>query len=304
MVNLWRALMKSAIIRLVATVLFAAGLLAGLAGPGHAQFVLYDDFSSGFIRPGLWEGISLEGNFSAPTAELIRAVENGALRLALVSWGDSTSDSGSVTSRQGLQVRQVGTLGGSGFITGMKARVTVLDAVVQDCPANPATLGSIRARAQVVGWFFNDTTATPSATDRSGNIIAGVQLTKEADGANQIQPFVQRCSDAACNVVTNPPVTGAGTILTTTWSPDTPLIVKVVWNQANQKFTFAVTDPATLAVETLDMVYQGVLTVMGPPTVGDFHQVRVQNSVKNCSTGRKQVATDALFDAIKVLRQP
>jgi hypothetical protein len=50
-----------------------------LAGPGHAQLTLYDDFSGGIISPELWEGVSGEGSFSAPTTELIRTVQNGAL---------------------------------------------------------------------------------------------------------------------------------------------------------------------------------------------------------------------------------
>jgi hypothetical protein len=288
-----------AIIRHGVSCFVAASVLAWLAGPAHAQFALYDDFSSGFIRPGLWEGISTEGTFSAPTAETLRLVENGSLHLSLVSRGENTSDTGSVTSRQGLQLRQVGTLGGSGFIIGMKARMTVLDATVQDCVANPLTGGAIRARAMLLGWFFNDGTSS-GPTDDTGNIIAGIQLAKEADGSNQIQTFVQRCTNASCGTVANI----GGPVLTTTWSPDMPLIAKVVWDQANGKFTFAVTDPVTLAVESAEVVYQGVVADAGPPANGDFHQVRVQNSVKNCSIGRKEVSMDALFNAVKVLRAP
>jgi len=285
----------------VITVVVAAGLLAGLAGPGQAQFVVYDKFTGGFIDPEKWHGISLEGNFSQPTAELVRAVENGALRLKLVSYGSNTSDSGTITSRQGLGIRQLGTLGGTGSITGMNATVTVLDAVVQDCPANPATGSSIRARASLLGWFFND---SPGAIDNTGNILAGLQLQKDADGVNRINPFVQRCETGTCSTVSNPVLTGNGVAFTATWSLNSPLILKLVWDQANGKFTFAIKDPVALTSESHDIVYQGILADVSPPVPGDFRQLRAQNSVKNCSTGRKQVLMDALFDKIKVQRAP
>jgi len=90
--------MKTAIFRLAVTALIAASVLGWLAGPGHAQFVLYDDFSSGVISPDLWEGVSVEGPFSAPTTEFIRAVQSDALRLAMVCWGDNTTDTGATRS--------------------------------------------------------------------------------------------------------------------------------------------------------------------------------------------------------------
>jgi hypothetical protein len=82
--------MRHALARHAVTALIAASVLAWLAGPGHAQFVLYDDFSSGVISPDRWQGVAVEGTFSAPTTEVIRAVQSGALRLALVSWGNDT----------------------------------------------------------------------------------------------------------------------------------------------------------------------------------------------------------------------
>src|ERR1700675_2825833 len=100
--------MKTAITYRTIAVLLAVGLVAMLVGSGHAASVAYDDFSSGDIDPEKWTGVSLEGTFTAPTAELLRVVGNGALRLALVSWGGDTSNSGSVRSRQGLNMRQLG----------------------------------------------------------------------------------------------------------------------------------------------------------------------------------------------------
>jgi len=44
------------------------------------------------------------------------------------------------------------------------------------------------------------------------------------------------------------------------------------------------------------------VSIAGPPTNGFYRAFRVNNTVKNCSTGRKQVFMDALFDNIKVSR--
>ena len=290
------------LLRVVFAFALVMGFLAVAPRVTSAQFVNYDKFSAGFIDPELWEAVTTEGTFNAPTTEVIRAVEQGRLHLGLVSWGNSTSDSGSTTSRTGLQFRQLGTLGGTGSIVAMKAKVTVLDALVQDCPANPDTGGAIRARAQVIGWFFNDGTSS-GATDDTGNVLAGIQLAREADGSNQIQPFVQRCTTANCSSVITPP----GVVVpgfTKTWAPNVPLVVKILWDRAAGKFTFKVTDPATAATETHSVVYQGIVTDAAAPANGDFKMLRLQNSVKNCSTGRKQVLMHALFDAIGVQRQP
>src|SRR6186713_589520 len=105
----------------IAVAVVAVGLVAGLAGAARAQFVIYDDFSGGVIDPARWAGLSTEGSFDAPTAQLLRVVDNGSLDLGLTSWGSAASDSGSILSRQGLNITQLGTPGGSGSITGLKA---------------------------------------------------------------------------------------------------------------------------------------------------------------------------------------
>src|SRR5580765_2201357 len=135
----------------VAGALVAFGLVAGLAGAAGAQFVIYDDFSSGVIDPARWAGRSTEGSFDAPTTQLLRAVDNGSLHLALTSWGSAAGDSGSILSRQGLNITQLGTPGGSGSITGLKARVAIVNARAQDCPSNPETSAPSRGDAQVIG---------------------------------------------------------------------------------------------------------------------------------------------------------
>ncbi|MGH7341101.1 MAG: hypothetical protein ACREKH_11470, partial [Candidatus Rokuibacteriota bacterium] len=64
------------------------------------------------------------------------------------------------------------------------------------------------------------------------------------------------------------------------------------------------TNPATLATESHDFVYQGSVTNAGAPTVGGFNALDVRNNVKNCSAGRKRLTVDALFDDVQVRRRP
>jgi hypothetical protein len=279
--------------------LLAVSLLAVLAGPSHAAFVGYDDFSSGDIDPEKWSGFALEGSFAAPTTELLRFVDTGALRLALVSWGDNSSDAGSVRSRQGLNMRQLGTPGGPGFITGLSAKLTVLDADAQDCTGNPETTRPSRSRAQIIGGFFND--GSGGVGDRTGDILAFLQLQKERDGQNRIVAGVNRCVDATCSSSVAIAVSGTPAVFTTAWSLDTPLLLELVWNQILGKFVFTVTNPSTLATESKEIVYAPTVTDAGAPIV-DFKSLRVENDAENCTTGRKLAAMDATFDDVKVTR--
>ncbi|MGH7341602.1 MAG: hypothetical protein ACREKH_14010 [Candidatus Rokuibacteriota bacterium] len=298
-----RPLMLARVVRSLATAALTAAVLGALAAPAQAQFVDYDDFSSGALDPEKWHATSLEGSNTAPTGRALRLVEDGALRIALTSWGGDSSNSGFATTRERLNLRQVGTLGGTDFITGLKTRLTVLDVAVQDCVANPdpgnSTFNSLRARAEIIGWFFNDGSGT--ATDRTGNILASLKLYRGADGVNRIAGDVTRCADAGCSATTGPVPSAP---FSTLWSLGTALDLAIVWDKPNGKFTFTVTNPATLATESKDVVYQGTITDGGAPTVGAFDALAVSNSVKNCSSARKRVAMDALFDNVQVQRQP
>jgi len=293
--------MKALVARRIIMLLAAAGLVIAAPARGHAQFVLYDNFSSGAIDPEKWANSSLEGNFSQPTAEFVRIVENGSLRLSLVSWGGTANNSGSIGSRQGLRIRQLGTLGGPGFITALSAKITALNAEAEDCTGNPETAFPARARALIFGFFFNDGSGSP--TSLIGNIAAFLQLQQDKDGSRSIAAFLLRCDVDSCSTAPVIAMTGNPVVFTTTWSLNTPLNLKIIWDDANGKFKFKVTNPATAATETKSIVYQGV-TNAGPPTFFDTKQVRVQNTAENCTASRKRAFMDALFDNVKVQRLP
>jgi hypothetical protein len=165
---------------------------------------------------------------------------------------------------------------------------------------DPGTnVSSLSARAELQGWFFND--GRGGADDRTGNVIANLQMARGGNGINRITGTLSICDNAACTVSTSPLPNAS---FSTIWSLDTPLILEIAWDEANGKFVFAVTNPATSATESKEIVYQGTVVDAGPPTVGGFDAIQVRNSVKNCSTGRKRVMTEALFDNVQVRRQP
>src|SRR5262249_16317681 len=167
-----------------------------------------------------------------------------------------TSNSGTTVTRIGVQFKQLGTFG-SDSIIGIKAKVTVLDAAVaSDCVVNPDPTTNHRSRAQVIGWFFNDGSG-PGGADDTGNVFAGIQLTKEADGSNKVQVFMGKCTNATCSTTILP--AGVTTpALNTTWHINTPLILKMRWDRTNGKFKFLVRDPATLTSETAVIDYLGL----------------------------------------------
>src|SRR6266498_1068299 len=124
-------------LRLLALAIAISGYIAALVVPSHAQLVLYDNFTSGVIDPEKWSGFLFDGGPPAPSAELIRTIENGQLHLMLVSYGGTASDTGGVFAGQGLNMKDLGVPGGTGFITAIKAQVTIVAAEAEPCAANP-----------------------------------------------------------------------------------------------------------------------------------------------------------------------
>jgi hypothetical protein len=258
---------------------------------GHAQFVLYDDFSSGVIDPSMWYGDSTGGNFNAPMTEMLRQIDNGQLHLATTSYGNNQSDTGTVTSRVHLKMKQLGANGGTGFITGIKANITMLDAKIGKCGPNTATG---QARGHMSGIFFYD--GTPAGTnDRTGSIGAFFNMVKHAPPING-QTFVGgmfRCADASCS--TTPTI--ASTTFTATWVVGETVTAKLLWNKAAGKFTF------TVKGETLDLFYPSGLADNGP-AVFDTKSLQATNIVENCEGVYKKGISDVLFDNVQVRRQP
>jgi hypothetical protein len=290
--------MTHARIRLVLACALAIGLVAAMNGPGDAQFLKYDKFPRPLLDPEHWAGFSTEGSFNAPSPELIRVIENGQLHLGLVAYGATSSNSGFVESRVGLAMKQLGTNGGSGFITGVKLNIIVLDAQVEPCASNAAAFVESRWRLNAV--LFND--GNGGANNRTGDVFAQLRVLRGADGRNRFVPFLQRCSDATCASATLPGA-GNGIPFTTEWAFNTPMVVTVQWDEANGRVTFAVTNETTQAHESRNIVYQGIIPVNGAPS-SDSKDLAVATDVANCGSSRKQGMIDVLVDDIKIRRRP
>ena len=84
---------------------------------------------------------------------------------------------------------------------------------------------------------------------------------------------------------------------TATWAVNEVVNVKVVWNEAAGKFSFAAKG------ETHDVFYPVGVVDNGPP-LNDFKALRVSNFVENCNGAYKKGRMDALFDDFQVKRQP
>jgi len=289
--------------RLVAALFVAVGLLAGMPGRGYAVKDVYDKFPGPFIDPEKWSGASVEGNFSQPAEEVIRGVENGQLRLAIVSYGNSTSDSGVAVARQQLNIKQLGDqTTGSGFITSMMVTVTVLDAEAQDCPANPETALPAQGRAMIVGLLFHDGPGG-GPTDRTGDVGFAFQLRNEATGPtpNPIIANLFQCTTADCLSTV---LIGTAFTFPSQWSLNTPVVLRALWQKANHVVRFDV-NPGAAGGQSHEIDYSGVVpTDTDLPKGGDFKLIRVQNSVENCSGARKRGVMDALFDKVVLKRQP
>jgi hypothetical protein len=286
--------------RLALALVVVTGILVGMTGRGHAQFVLYDDFTAPAIDPDKWTGISTEGSLVAPATEASRAIANGGLLLNLVSFGGKTSDAGTVLTREGLNITQLGTPGGSGSINGLRTNVTVLAAKAQDCATNPA-VGAPSTRAQLIGAFFND--GAGSVGNRTGDIIVIFNVQKDQGGVNRLVASVNRCPDAAC-AASSPITTLAGNpaTFTTTWTLNTPVALRLVWDDVSGAFKFTA-NAGTPGAEMKVISYAGIVTESGPP-IADFKSVRILNVAENCNGTRKRTSMTVLFDDVMVRRQP
>jgi len=291
--------------RRTATVFLAIMVVTMLAPPCHAQFIPYDIFTAGVIDPDKWQGISTEGSASRPAAEVLRTAEDGAFRARLVGWGDNTSNMGSFVTRQGLNIVQLGTYGTSGYINGLKAKVTVLETDVQHCLTSQESNAPALAQAQLIATFFNDGTS-PAAGDTTGDILGIIELRQNKNGARSVFATVNRIPSNGAPSSTPIAVGGNPVTFNTPWSLNKPLVLQMKWDQVGGKIKFVVTDPdpANPSTETVNVTYLGSQVVEAGPPITDFKSVRVRNTAENCAPDRKRTMMDATFDNINVKRVP
>ncbi len=272
-------------IQATTAVAVAALLLVGVPGLGQAQLVVYDDFHGRQIDPSKWQGSEGGASAAAPNTETTRRIVGNRLELSLTSWGRTDSDFGNagVVSTRLAVTNPVS-------VTTLEAAVLVKSTTVNGCAANTTPT---RARAQVVGGFFNDGTS-PGAGNRIGDIVAGTQKVRDSITGDGIEAFVNRCTNATCSSF----VTLAFHVFTTGWLKGVADTLRVEWDPANNQFLFAV-NPGTPREEAIALAY-GVAPPPDAAPVVNFKQLSVANSVASCTAGQQSASMEAQFDDVMV----
>jgi len=173
-------------------------------------------------------------------------------------------------------------------ITALQAKVTVRSALAQNCAANPE---ATRSRANLFGFFFNDGSST-GPTDFTGDIIAGITVERNSKTGDRIVAFLNRCDTAACVFSTNL----VAAVFTRTWTLGIAQLLTVVWQPANNRFVYTVSGGG-LATETRILTYTQPDAAL--PRLF-LKELRVANTVPNCTAGRRVAAIDALFDSVAI----
>jgi hypothetical protein len=254
-------------------------VLAGMPAQAIEPLVLYDHFDAKRIDPEKWSGAEGFAAPRNPNAEAVRVILGGALGVQLTTYGNMSANSDAQQGRFGL------ALANPVPVTAMAATVTVLSAEAEDCADNPSVS---RARAQLLGFFFNDGSSTGS-NDRTGDILAGMNKDRDRDGRSLVA-FISRCVDAGC---TSSP-TLVSHVFETMWSPRHPDSLHLQWDRDGHQFRYTV-NPGTPGEETVALAYAASDVL--PPVLA-FKALRVSHSVANCMEARKQASMAATFDDV------
>jgi hypothetical protein len=262
----------------VALLLVMPLVLLGFFGVSQA-LTLYDDFNVKPINPEKWLG--LDQFAGARNTETIRKIAAQQLQLLLTTFGGKSSDSGTGTGRQFLLFATPAP------ITTIQAAVTVKASLAQGCPANPT---STRTRATILGFFFNDGTS-PAPGNATGNVFAGIQKVKDSAIGNKIEAFFGRCTADDCIFG----ATLAAHTFTTAWADGIADTLRVQWDEVGNQFVFAV-NPGIPSEEIAVLPY--AFPDGNPLQRFDQKDLRVNNSVANCTAGRQKASMKVLFDNV------
>jgi hypothetical protein len=167
--------------------------------------------------------------------------------------------------------------------------VTVKSAKVLGCAANTS---STRARAQVLGGFFNDGTS-PGPGDRTGDILAGIQSHRDTITGDEIVGSITRCTNANCTTFEVP----AFVVFTASWVKGVANTLSVQWDQPNKQFIYTVNPGGSQEQHILPYAFSDTAA----PVV-DFKFLLANNSTANCMgpAPRANATIKALFENVMV----
>ena len=259
-------------------------VLLGFAGVSQAQLVLYDDFNGKPIDPAKWFGSERSAGAPAPNTEAARKIAGNKLSLSATTWGRTDSNSGNAGNEfNALLVTNPAP------ITTIQADVTVKEVEVIGCAVNPT---STRARAQIAAAFFNDGGSTGPA-DRTGDVFATIQKTRDSITGDQMEAVITRCSNAACTATNALGFRG----FTTPWTAGDADTLTLQWDQPNHQFVYTVAHKK--ANEVITLAYANP-DFNGP--VLNFKQLAANNSVASClaPASRTSATMEAHFNNVMV----
>jgi hypothetical protein len=279
----------------VYSLLLAAAAAAPATLPPTATagtLAVYDPFPGPAIDDSRWRGFEEQASQAAGLANLeaIRRTTGGKLQLALTTRGGTSSDDGNTgDGRNSLRVNHAALADLDPRIRVLQSQVTILDAHAEDCAAN--TTGGGRARAQLLMFLFNDGTGSGAAGDFTGDILAGISLERHAVLGDRIVAFVNRCDVPNCAFSQNL----SALVFDRPWELNVPEVVTVRWQPASDQVLFTVNNGAGPEQHALEYTQDD-----GAPPQLFLNDLRVANTVENCTAGPVRASIDARFDRVKL----
>jgi hypothetical protein len=245
------------------------------------SFVLYDDFNAKFIDGQKWAGT--EGRTGdVILLENVRMAHGGRLRLLNRALGSSIlSNTGVSNADNNLRFPDPGA------IIAMAASIKVNDVEVTGCTDNPTPT---RARARVIGSFFNTGTDLPNGS--VNDVLAYTFIHRRSDSTDKpgiLEVFgeVVRCADPSCFGVDYINSEKLGDLRLGQWAD-----IVIQWDQANHQFVFQFNkkSPVYMPYPFLDTL---------PPVI-PFKYLGMSQRIANCMGERQLGFMDAEFDNIFV----
>lgn len=280
----------------VAFVIVAALTMAPATAAAQA-LGLYDDFStSTLLDPSRWRGTEtfMNNTLGVRDTEIVRRITPGAagtrrFQASLRTFGATGLDSGwSGSARNRINIDHPDLADQDPPITIIQTKITPRGgAVAEDCALNTS---ETRARAQILGFFFNDGTGNATAGDLIGDIMAGVSLERHSKLGDRIVAFIARCDASQCGDAQ----TLKGVTFAHRWVANTPELVTVRWRKATRDFQFVV------GTETRVLTYGDILPFDRELPKTFYLAAGIQNTVANCAHERLEAFFDAYFDDVKI----
>lgn len=272
------------------------GLTIAPATAAAQALGLYDDFSSSnLLNPGRWRGSEtfINNTLGVRDTEIARRITPGAagarrFQASLRTFGATGLNSGvSGSARNRINIDHPSLTDQDPLLTVIQTRVTPIAAVAENCALNPA---ETRARASVLGFFFNDGTSNAAEADLTGDILAGVNFERNSKLGDRIVAFIVRCDQSQCG----DPQTLKVVTFAHRWAVNRPELVTVRWRNATKDFQFVV------GTETRVLTYGDILPFDRELPKNFFFPIGIQNTVANCASDRVEAFFDAHFDDVRI----